>query len=212
MDKQEIVKRELKQLDSIINSYLQYVENVLESMRNEKVKLWLTKNDQQSLLILKTWEDKYKVSLKFILIILLPFWESFIQRRSRKMKRMGLNVRVSTLVGKKSEQILVDNIKKLYPDGENKQMWVSQDRERIIQNQLTKLGKLHDDGVRSRGDPSAMRDSDGRILNIGDFSTPKQFIRYYRAYMNKEHITRDRIETEMKKRSYRNNPFKPETL
>jgi hypothetical protein len=212
MDKSDIIKRELKQLDSTVRSYLQYTEEVLGSMRNETVKLWLTKNDQYSLLTLKVWEDKYKVSLKFILIILLPFWETFVQRRSKKMKRAGLNVRVSTLIGKKSEQILQESIKKLYPNGENIQMWLAEERERIIQNQLHKLEKLNDDGVHSRSDPSSMRDTNGRILNLSDFSTPKQFLTYYRSYMKKEHITRDKLEEQMKKRSYRNNPFKPETL
>jgi hypothetical protein len=211
MDKADIVKRELKQLNRLVSNYFTYVEYTLSEMRNERVTLWLTDKDKESLLILKTWEDKYKVSLRFILLILLPFWESFVQRRSRKMKRAGLNVRVSTLTGKKSEQILVENINKLYPNEENKQIWISHERERIIQNELTKLGKKYDDGVRSRGDPSAMRDSDGRILNLTDFSTPKQYLNYYRKLMHKEHITRDRIETEMKKRSYRGNPFKPET-
>ena len=129
------------------------------------------------------------------------------------MKKAGLNVRVITLTGKKSEQVLQDMIKKIYPNGENKQIWISNQREIIIQLQLKKLQKQYDDGMKSRSDPSSMRDEDtGRILSLIDFSTPKAFLSYYRRLMRKEHATRDKITTQFKKYNYRSNPFHPENI
>ncbi len=115
MDRKNLIRSEVKALDSISKEYLSHIEDILSSIRNERVKLWLTKPDQYRLLTLRAWESKYKVDTRNILQLLLPFWEAFIQRRSRKMKRIGLNVKVSTLTGKKSEQVLVEHLKLQYP-------------------------------------------------------------------------------------------------
>src|ERR1700679_2847856 len=120
MNREELIEREVSSIDSISKDYLQSVETVVSKIRKVPVKLWITKPDQYRLLTLRAWEIKYKVSLENILQILLPFWERFVQRRSKKMKKAGLNVRVSTLTGKKSEQVLKDQLSKLYPSSEHR--------------------------------------------------------------------------------------------
>jgi hypothetical protein len=212
MDKQELIEREIKALDTLSKEYIHHIEDVLSSIRNEPVKLWLQKQDQYRLLTLRAWESKYKVNTRDILQILLPFWEYLIKRRSRKIKKAGLNVRVTTLIGKKSEQVLIEGIKQRFPNRENVLLFTSSHRERIIQTYLKKLKKQTDDGVRSHSDPSSMYGTSGKVLTLLDFSTPAAFMKYYRKYMQKESLAREQVETEMKKRAYRNNPFRPEFL
>src|ERR1700734_678223 len=212
MNREDLIASEVEKLNTLAKSYVLQLENPLSQIRNEKTKLWLNQQDQYRLLTLKTWESKYKLDTRTILQILLPFWEKFVQRRSRKMKTQGLNVRVSTLTGKKSEQILVEAIKSIYPNGENKLLWSSNQKELIIQRYLKKLEKKRDDGVRSHNDPSSMYTTDGRVKTLLDFSTPDAFVKYYRKWTKKEQLAREKIESEMKLRKYRGNPFLLELL
>lgn len=212
MDRDELVEREYKQLDSIAKDYVSRVEQVLSSIRNEPVKLWLQKPDQYRLLTLRAWEIKYKISTKILLQLILPYWEAFVQRRSRKMKKSGLNVRVSTLTGKKSELILRDQLLKVYPNRENVLLWIAERKEELVQSyikRLDKIAKKQSDGVRSRSDPSA---SKAGTLNLTDFSTPDQYVKYYRKYMKREQLMRETIEEELKQYAFRDNPFRPEFL
>jgi len=213
MDRSDIIEREMENLDRLANSYMHQVERELREIRKDNVNLFLNQKDKYRLLTLRVWSDKYKVDLKFILSTLVPFWEKFIQRRSKKMKQSGLNVRVSTLTGNKSEEILQDSIKRAFPNGENKILWVAERREEIIQHYLTRIKKISEsDGVHSRSDPSRLEDETGRILNITDFSTPGNYLKYYRKWIRREQLAREKVQTEMRKRNFRNNPFRSEYI
>lgn len=205
MDKKDIIERELNQLDKLVIANITRVEQILTSYRKEEVKLWLTKQDKYKLLTLAIWEKKYKIPMNELILQLVPFWESFVQRRSKKMKKAGLNVRVSTLVGKKSEKVLLDMISKEYPNKEHIDFWVSQKREEIIRKQIL---KLTDDGIHSKDDASDMNSSKTLI----DFSTPGQYLRYYRKKLKTETALRQRIETELRKYTFIDNPFREELL
>jgi hypothetical protein len=212
MNRKELIKREMESLDSIAKDYFNKVESTLSSIRKEKVKLWLQKKDQYRLLTLRAWEIKYKTTTKEILSILLPFWETFLNKRTRKIKTQGLNVKVTTLIGKKSELILKDQLNIRYPNRENVILWIQQERERIIQDRIKKETKKGDDGVRSISDPSSMYTSSGKVLTLLDFSSPEAFVKYYRKWIRKEQLAREEVELIMKKRAFRNNPFRPEFL
>jgi|HubBroStandDraft_2_1064218.scaffolds.fasta_scaffold92145_1 hypothetical protein len=212
MTREELQEREYKDLDSIAKNYLQHVEVILGEIRKERIKLWMQKPDMYRLLTLRTWETKYRIDTRTLLQTLLPFWERFVQRRSKKMKKAGLNVRVSTLTGKKSEQVLKDQLKVMYPSQENVMLYISNERERIIQNYLKRLEKKGDDGVRSRSDPSGMYADNGKPKTLLDFSTPDAFMKYYRKWIRKEQLAREEVETELKKYAFRGNPFRQELL
>ena len=208
MNKHDLIERELKNLDIDSIKFQKKVERVLSKYRGEEVVLYINQNNRYRLLTLKVWMDKYKISLRFILQTLVPFWEKFLNKRTKKLKSKGLNVQIATLVGKKSEQILQESITNAFPHNEHKQLWVMNHKERIIQHELHRMEKRSDDGVVvKQTDPSRSRDDSGDILSLTDFSTPVRFIRYYRKYIERENITREHIEEEMKKRRYRNNPF-----
>jgi hypothetical protein len=211
MNKQELIERELERLPRIVKDYTQKVETVLSSISKEKVKLWLSKQDEYRLLTLRTWELKYKVDLTNILQILLPFWNTLVKTRSRKVLK-GLGIRVTTLTGKKSEQVLKEKLLLQYPHQENKLLYMNHNRERIIQKYLKQLEKRSDDGIRSHSDPSRMYTEDGRPKTLTDFSTPEAFVRYYRKLIKKESLAREEVEQELKRYPYRGNPFLQELL
>ena len=207
MNKEELVEREYRLLNSLSKDYVFRVEDILSSIRNEKVKLWITELDRYRLLTLRTWELKYKISLKTILQVLLPFWQGFIKRRT---KTKGLGIRVSTLVGKKSEEILIMHLNKVYPRNEHKMLYISQEQERITQVYLKQLERS--DGIRSQSDPSSLYTEDGRPKTLVDFGSPDAFIKYYRKWIKKEQLAREQLRDIMRKNKHRNNVYFPEVI
>lgn len=77
----------------------------------------LKQEDQLRLLRLKQWEEKYAVSLRWMLKQLIPFWR---EKYSKYSGKVGFGVTISTLVGKVSEEIILGKIWEQFPDGENK--------------------------------------------------------------------------------------------
>lgn len=197
MNKRELIERELQDLDSLSDKFVRRVESTLKSIRKEDVHLFLTQKDRYRLLILRSWEIKYRIPLRYILSTVLPIWEAFVKRRSKKMKSQGLNVRVSTLTGKKSEQYLVERINKDFPGELNKIMYISSERERIFNKTLHQV----DDGIKVKSN----------IKDLQDFISTTRYVKYYRKERKKENKRRDTIQEEFEERPYRGNPFKEET-
>jgi hypothetical protein len=195
MDREDVIEQELKQLNKTALRYAKRVEDYLQVYQGKNVRnvmLYLSEGDQLRLLTLRAWEMKYKVSLKFILSTLLPFWQSFLKNKTKKISR-GLGVRISTLTGKKSEQILRDAISRTYPDNENVLVWMAERREEIIQCELERMHT----GI--------------RIKSLLKFSSPQKYFRHYQNRIQEEALLREQIEDRMKKFNYRDNPFRSET-
>ena len=88
------------------------VERILK--RDYGVKWFgLKKEDEIRLLRLRQWEEKYRVSVAWILAHLLPVWR---QKYAKHKSSTGLGVMVGTLVGQASERILREAIAKEYPE------------------------------------------------------------------------------------------------
>ena len=206
MNKEELVDRELRYLKSITREYVLHTENVVSELRNNHTTLWLTELDKCRLLTLRTWEMKYKVDLKTILQILLPFWEGFLKRRTNNINTKGLGIRITTLTGKKSEQVLKQGTSKLYPNQENRMLFVNQEQERITGIYLKELEK-RSDGIRSQSDPSSLYTTDGKPKTLVDFGSPDAFVKYYRKWIKKEQLAREQIRDIMLKNKHRNNPW-----
>lgn len=191
MNRKELIERELEDLDMISTSFQTNVQDTLSAIRNTRSFLYLKEPDRYRLLILKTWTDRYNVSLRYILETILPFWESFIQKRSKRLKGRGLNVRVSTLTGKKSEDILREQIKKDFPNDANKIIRINQERQRII---------------------SRAHYLENKRKGISDIEYPRfrsveRYIRNYRYRIRKESKYRMKLEASFQERPYRTNPF-----
>lgn len=126
--KEMVVEEELKALRGKVNSCKRMVRQSLASMGRELY--FVSKLDGYRLLILATWAEKYKVSIDYILRLLVPIWAKKFQRHKNSSR--GLGARVATVVGQKSEQILIAQTAKDFPAGENVDDWRWQRRKELL--------------------------------------------------------------------------------
>src|SRR6266700_4834685 len=100
----------VEKVDSLLQWKMLKVSAVVEEvLKRDFAVSWCKPSleDQLRLLTLTGWEQKYKVSIKWMLQQLVPFWK---KRFARYQKGQGLGFRIATLVGKKSEQMLQQRI------------------------------------------------------------------------------------------------------
>jgi len=139
----------------------------------------LKKNDEIRLLRLKQWEEKYHVSLIWIMSQLLPFWRA---RHARYKKEQGLGVTVATFVGRVSEEFLRERIREQFPDGEPEKRWK-------VETQQSQWARIWDLPGRS-------------------YSTdPILAVKEYRKRIGLEREDRRRWASKLRKRRYRGNPW-----
>lgn len=139
----------------------------------------LTQEDEIRCLRLEQWEEKYKVGLTWILKTLVPIWKQKFARYS-----MGaFGVKIPTLVGQKSEEILKEKIKELYPDGENIRQWKATGQQQQWFQYRT--------GVRQ----------------TENWELPMHAIKEYQQRMERERQDRKEFERRARFRPYRNNPW-----
>lgn len=189
----QLAKHEMNDLEMTTNLFIQEVEAALSKMKDEKVRLFLPQNDKYRLLKLKLWTEKYSVDLYYIISKLVPIWASFIRRQSKALKSQGLGVRVATLTGKKSEQLLQDLIAKDFSSDQNKLLHRINEQNRIL-NEVVESK----DGIKTESDS---------VKNILDFPSPKGYMRYYKRRIRRQLKYRNLIIEEMMKYPYRGNPF-----
>ena len=139
-----------------------------------------TAEDRLRLLRLAQWEEKYKVPLEWILGLLIPIWR---EKFSKYRKTNGLGVTIPTLVGATSEAILVREIKKEWPDGQNIAQWRAKEQE--LQWAAYRAG----------------------IRNREDWEHPIQAARDYQQRMMREREKRKQFQRIACRRPYRDNPW-----
>ena len=152
----------------------------------------MTDNDRQRLYQLWIWKEKYKVSIRWILNLLLPIYHKRFARYT--MNRRGLGVRIPTLVGRKSGQIVKENVGKEFPDEENFTQALQEQQEKIIER---RLGSESDDGVVVRK------------KTFFDFPTPEAYARYYSRKMKnrRKELAHVIAQAQKTKKPYRGNPW-----
>jgi hypothetical protein len=155
---------------------------VQEIVKREFAVRWFKPKEEDAirLLILQQWSEKYKVSVEWILRHLVPIWRtSFAKYQSTG----GLGVNIATLVGKKSELILQERLKKEFPDGENLAAWQSKEQSRQWQ-------RFWDQDPKSE-----------------DWEFPGTAVKQYQKQMARERRWRKKFQHEQQKRRYRGNPW-----
>jgi len=136
--------------------------------------------DQLRLLVLTGWEEKFKISIAWMLKQLVPFWRG---RFARYQKGSGLGFRIATLVGKKSEQMLQQRIAEQFPDREHLTRWRTKEQARQW---------------------SLAWDREPKVEN---WEHPHEVILQYQRGMNRERRERKSWVRRRKRRRYRNNPW-----
>lgn len=93
--------------------------------------IWhLSETDRFKLYRLWIWKQRYKVSLEYILSVLVPYFTKGVEKRTGK-KSKGLGISIPVLCGDVAEEILQERIDKDFPDGENLSHYREQEKERI---------------------------------------------------------------------------------
>ena len=160
-----------------VMAVLTEVEHVLR--RNHNVKWFrLKKEDEIRLLRLKQWEEKYRVSISYILGKLIPFWT----QKYAKYSKAVFGTTISTLVGSVSEKVLQEAVAKDYPDGENEKRWKAMTQQR----QWARIW----DGPRKE-----------------NWQDPIQAVREYRNRMKLERADRKSWARKLARRKYQGNPW-----
>jgi hypothetical protein len=153
----------------------------------------LSKDDEHRLLTLYTWRDRYKVSIKWMLKILIKIWT---KKFARFKINSSLGCRVATLVGKKSEEIIREEIYKEFSHGENLKNWKQSEQDKIV--------KL----VQGSTETSKRERKYSSILEA---KTPEAYIKQYERELrwNKQKTSSksQKLLTQVKEKPFRNNPF-----
>jgi hypothetical protein len=140
------------------------------------------KEDEIRLLRMAQWREKYRVSFAWMLKLLLPIWRKKYARYRGEVA--GVGVAISTLVGKKSEEMIKEQIKLEFPNNENLIMWKCNEQQR----QWEKVRE-----------PRNCRE---------DWMHPGTMIQKYISRMADERGERARWAQQQERRNYRNNPWK----
>lgn len=201
--RKHIAAQELDDLPKRAHKFMVQVENELSNLRElsrgsggSECKLYLTQINQYRLLTLKVWMERYRVDLAYIIGLLVPFWEKFIGKRSKAIRKSGLNVRVTTLVGKKSESILKESLAGKVQD-DAKRIFISFERERLYAEAQSRVKHTFPRKI---------------IKSILEYDSPVEYARAYMIKMRQESVSRNKIASEFRKRPYRGNPFREETV
>lgn len=172
------------------------VEEILRNDYHRRL-FRMKQQDELRLLILAQWEQKYKVSLSYILETILPYWHKRLAKTARS--KNGLGVRVTSLIGKISEKLLKDRIAEDFPGDEHKQEAKWERRRFLIQR---RSGKLEMDS--DLDFPVTIRKK-----TLLDYKSPKQFVRSYRKRITSARKEFDLAVADKKnrRRPYRDSPW-----
>lgn len=136
--------------------------------------------DSLRLLILGQWRERYRISVTQILRWLIPIWREQFTKFSQGK---GIGVSISTLTGKKSEEILKERIGKEFPEQEHLARWKSQEQQRQWE-------QVCDRGVVKE-----------------DWEHPRAMVAAYQKRVQSERRLRKKFAQEQQKRNYRGNPW-----
>ena len=182
-----LVSSELRALDRVA---FQMYADILTYLEEHGRKMYgMSQTDKYRLLRLRTWMERYSVSLDFILDTLLPYYQKRFRTANHKK---GLGVKITTLTGKKSEQMLADAVLEAFPNGENVT--------------IAKHDKIADIIAERKGETDEFVP---RAMKLLDFKTPEAYSRYYQKKITRQsqEFQKESERKENKLRRYRGSPW-----
>ncbi len=159
-------------LDEVLFTTLNQFQDLASEVLNRKIYLRPSRNDQLKLLNFYTWADKYGLSRKELLSLLLQVWAG------KYSKSKGLGISISTLLGKKSKEIVIAYVKKTYKSKENFGLLRQQAIEKIIPP-----------------------------IVVEEVLDPFEYITTYRARLDVYKEKDEKLAKKFKRRRWRGNPF-----
>lgn len=153
--------------------------------------------DEIRLLKLQQMHQKYKVSIRYILNAVLPYWHKKFARVLRHNR--GIGVKIATLTGTVSTKILKAEIANDFPDNEHVAEWRWQKRRHV----LDKRKQFNEDEFYQSSREHAMKK--GPL----DYETVEEFVRKYKARIvdEREELDKAMSDKSNRRRHYRDNPW-----
>jgi hypothetical protein len=139
-----------------------------------------SEEDKLRLLIFAQWRERYRLSIPLMLTWLIPIWR---ERFTKFKKGNSIGVSISTLTGRKSEEILKKKLEESFPDQENLKNWRSHE-------QAAQWARFWD-----------------KLPMKEDWEFPGDMVRKYQERMMSERRHRNKFAKEQQRRRYRNNPW-----
>jgi hypothetical protein len=180
-------------IDTVINSIVTEVDTILRKQFNKQL-FYPKIDDQHRLLKLKVWSERYKVSIGYILSVLIPYFEKLAYKHSRRPRERvskGIGTTISTLTGPAAESYLLEQINKDFSDGENVIAW-KQDKQQAC------LRKIElDENIRIKKPKG--------VLGYPTLAS------YRRAYLKRIKGIRDieeKLVKQLSRQPWRENPFR----
>lgn len=163
----------------LLAAFVSQTEQIASSVLRDKITFRITEQDQFKLYQLQIWAWRYKVPVAYVVRTLLVYWQARMPRHFKR-KKGALGLRISTLVGVKSKNYLLQRLQEEFPNNENEAEW-------RVQNIMSLV-------------PSA-GDRDIAVVS------PNQFMKEYiaRVHQSRERITK--AKAKFKRRAFRDNPF-----
>lgn len=167
------------------------VDSILQARLGRRL-FRLSDDDRIRLLTLQCWSERYKVTLDYIVALLVGYYAQRFARMGAN--KQGLGCRVSVLTGKKSEAILIDAIKRDFPEEEHLLAWRHEHRKMLL--------AVSDTDV----DDEEMVVKHKTIL---DYQSPKAYVRAYSKRIQQKRIENRAAEADVNRRRYpyRDNPW-----
>lgn len=149
----------------------------------------LTPDNAMRLLKLRVWSVRYKVSVRYILLRLVPYYKKFAQNFRRRYNEKGLGITIAVLTGRSAEQKLREFILKDFPDGENLVDWKEDAKQRCLD--IVNRDELV-----------------GRPKPFLQYKSIKAFIVSYEKRIATMNSDLSRSEKQLAKQPWRGNPFR----
>jgi hypothetical protein len=151
--------------------------------------LWKVKEPLR-LVKLKVWEERYHVSLTYVLKTILGHWYATMpkDRRTKARDAKSLGIGLAQLTGVAAESILKEKVMEDFPDGENEAIHKQDERDRILEFLDQEL-------------PT-------RQKSILAYSKISDFVASYRKSIDRRRRETDTISVKMSRMAWRGNPFR----
>jgi hypothetical protein len=178
----DVMRVEVKALRHKVLVTRVVVEKILKSIGRKYYQLRPV--DELRLLTLAVWAERYKVSLEFVVTTLVTFWSKVVRAKARG----GIGVKIWTLVGKKSHEVLLEEIARQYPNKENEDEW--RWKKRLQQVEANPRGLV-------------------RVATVLDTDNVADFCKIYSKRMTRRGRLIDRATSSVlkRRRAYRGNPW-----
>lgn len=158
---------------------------------------WMSITDRKRLTVLLVWEQRYKVSLEWMVETLLLHYQGKRKKiiTGRRYRNPALPVRTVTLVSPTSAEIIEKEIEQAYPNDEHLEIWRERKRYEFLAKQVSA------EGLDGKG-----------VLNhtFVDFSSSKEFVDYYTRMVDGYRLMEEKIAGERRRKGkpFRNSPWR----